>query len=64
VTIDWDELEEKALLGAPATVAGELREYEALGVDRVLIRVQFPGQSQASTLECLERFGTEVIPAL
>ena len=64
VTVDWEELEEKFLLGPPATVAERLREYERLGVDRVLIRVQFPGQSQASTLDCLERFGTEVLPAL
>jgi probable F420-dependent oxidoreductase len=63
VAVDWDELAGKFLLGPPAAVTEDLRAYEALGVDHVLVRVQFPGQSQASTLDCLERFGEEVVPA-
>jgi alkanesulfonate monooxygenase SsuD/methylene tetrahydromethanopterin reductase-like flavin-dependent oxidoreductase (luciferase family) len=64
VEVDWDDLEEKFVMGPPETVAEDLRAYEDLGVDHFVLRVQFPGQSQASTLRCLERLGDEVIPEL
>ena len=62
VEVDYDELEEKFVLGPPAACVEQLREYERLGVDEVLIRCQFPGQPQEPTLETLERFGQEVVP--
>ena len=63
VEVDYDELAEKFVIGPPADCIDKLRTYEDLGVDHVLIRCQFPGQPQESTLRCLERFGEEVIPA-
>jgi alkanesulfonate monooxygenase SsuD/methylene tetrahydromethanopterin reductase-like flavin-dependent oxidoreductase (luciferase family) len=63
VEVDYEELDEKFIIGSPETCIEELRAYEELGVDHVLIRCQFPGQSQESTLRCLSRFGEEVIPA-
>lgn len=63
VDVDYDELDEKFVIGTPEECIDQLRTYEALGVDHVLIRCQFPGQPQDSTIECLERFGDEVIPA-
>lgn len=63
VEVDYDELDEKFVIGSPEECIDELRTYEELGVDHVLIRCQFPGQPQESTLRCLERFGEEVIPA-
>ena len=63
VEVDYDELEEKFVLGSPEECIEQLREYEALGVDQVYIRCQFPGQPQDLTLDTLERFGEEVIPA-
>ena len=64
VEVDYDELAEKFVLGAPEDCVEQLREYQELGVDQVIIRCQFPGQPQAPTLECLERFGEEVFPAV
>ena len=64
VEVDWDELEEKFLLGAPEEIASDLETYADLGVDHVVLRVQFPGQPQEPTLRCLERFGDEVIPGV
>jgi alkanesulfonate monooxygenase SsuD/methylene tetrahydromethanopterin reductase-like flavin-dependent oxidoreductase (luciferase family) len=61
-TVDYDELEEKFVIGTPADCAEPLRTYEDLGVDHVVLRVQFPGQPQEPTLRCLERLGEEVIP--
>jgi probable F420-dependent oxidoreductase len=63
VEVDYDELDEKFVIGSPEECIDELETYEDLGVDHVLIRCQFPGQPQESTLRCLERFGEEVIPA-
>ena len=64
VAVDFDELEEKFVLGTPESCAAQLEEYAEMGVDHVLLRVQFPGQSQETTLACLDRLGEEVLPAL
>ncbi|WP_255171484.1 LLM class flavin-dependent oxidoreductase [Natrononativus amylolyticus] len=64
VEVDYDELEEKFVLGSPEDCLEKLRTYEDLGVDQVYLRVQFPGQPQDVTLECLERIGDEIIPKL
>ncbi|WP_122091206.1 LLM class flavin-dependent oxidoreductase [Halalkalicoccus subterraneus] len=63
VEVDYEELEEKFVLGSPDDCIEQLREYEALGVDQIYLRCQFPGQPQDVTLGTLERFGTEVMPA-
>ncbi|WP_433627514.1 LLM class flavin-dependent oxidoreductase [Halomicrococcus sp. NG-SE-24] len=63
VEVDYDELAEKFVIGSPEECVDQLRTYEELGVDHVLVRCQFPGQPQEPTLECLERFGNEVIPS-
>ena len=63
VEVDYDELDEKFVIGTPEDCIDQLRTYEDLGVDHVLIRCQFPGQPQESAMTCLERFGEEVIPA-
>lgn len=63
VSVDYDELEEKFVIGTPEECREQLAVYEDLGVDHVLLRCQFPGQSQESTLRCLERIGDELIPA-
>ena len=62
VEVDYDELDEKFVIGTPEDCIEQLRTYEDLGVDHVLIRCQFPGQPQESAMTCLERFGEEVIP--
>lgn len=62
VGIDWDTLSEKFIIGTPETAVEELKIYEEMGVDQVLLRWQFPGQPQRSTLSCIERLGDKVIP--
>ena len=64
VSVDYDELDEKFVIGTSEECREQLYEYDDLGVDHVLLRCQFPGQSQASTLRCLERVGDELIPEL
>jgi len=62
VEVDYDELVEKVVLGSPADCVEQLETYEDIGVDLILLRCQFPGQPQETTLTCLERLGDEVIP--
>lgn len=63
IEIEFDTLDEKGVFGSPAAVTEQFGIYEELGVDHVVLRVQFPGQSQESALRCLERLGEEVLPA-
>lgn len=62
VEVDYDELAEKFVLGSPIDCIEQLERYEAMGVDNILLRCQFPGQPQETTLQCLERLGDEVMP--
>ncbi|MFB6309989.1 MAG: LLM class flavin-dependent oxidoreductase [Salinirussus sp.] len=63
VGVDWDALEEKFVIGTPSEAIADFETYADLGVDHVLLRFQFPGQSQESALACIERLGEEVLPA-
>lgn len=63
VSVDYEELREKFVIGPPTECIEQLRVYEDLGVDHVILRCQFPGQPQEPTLRCLERLGDEVLPA-
>lgn len=64
VGIDWDDLAEKFVVGTPESAIDAFETYDELGVDHVLLRWQFPGQPQASALECIERLGEDVLPAV
>lgn len=63
VAVKYDDLDEKFIIGSPKDCIEQVGVYEALSVDHVLVRCQFPGQPQESVISCLERFGDEVIPA-
>lgn len=64
VGVDWDSLAAKFIVGTPETAIEALETYADLGVDHVLLRWQFPGQPQASAMDCIDRLGEEVLPAL
>lgn len=63
VGVNWETLRDKFVIGTPEQIVSDLRAYEQMGVDHVLLRWQFPGQSQQSVLTCIERLGDEIIPA-
>lgn len=65
-TIDFDELaDDRFLIGSPATIAAEIERYQSrLGIDHLLIRVQWPGMPTDEANAALELFADEVIPAL
>lgn len=64
--LPFDELErDRFILGTPEHCAVEVRRHaDALGVNHVIFRVQWPGMPQSLVLQSLELFAGEVAPLL
>ncbi|WP_323449426.1 LLM class F420-dependent oxidoreductase [Streptomyces yaizuensis] len=60
-TPSWD-VGRRTLTGAPGAVAESLREYAALGVDR--LQVRFRSRSRTELIDQMETFSVEVAPFL
>ncbi len=60
----WEKLKhERFLVGTPAEVCEDIERYkEAMGLDNVFIRTQFPGLAPEDVHSSIELFGDEVIP--
>lgn len=62
-SIDFEALaEDRFILGDPDDCAREIERYRQLGVDRIHMRMNWPGMPLEPALEGLRRFGSEVIP--
>ncbi|PSP76752.1 hypothetical protein BRC86_00295 [Halobacteriales archaeon QS_3_64_16] len=61
----WEKLcQERFPVGSPGGVREEIERYrEAMALDRLLIRTQFPGLSPEATEEPIRLFGEEVADA-
>jgi alkanesulfonate monooxygenase SsuD/methylene tetrahydromethanopterin reductase-like flavin-dependent oxidoreductase (luciferase family) len=57
-----ESLRESLLICTAAEMIDRLKDYEALGIDELILNVNI-GHSNQEALEALERFGTEVMPA-
>ncbi|WP_273847519.1 LLM class flavin-dependent oxidoreductase [Rubrobacter calidifluminis] len=66
LALPFEELtRERFLIGDPETVAEELLEYERrLGVNFVILRLQWPGMDNDRVMEAIRLLGSEVIPRL
>ena len=64
LTLRFDDLLPRLVLGSPEECIGQLRAYRALGVDAVILRMQYPGLARADLLQAIRRVGRDVIPAL
>jgi alkanesulfonate monooxygenase SsuD/methylene tetrahydromethanopterin reductase-like flavin-dependent oxidoreductase (luciferase family) len=62
----FDELaRDRFLLGDPVGVAEEIaRDRELLGLTTLIVRVQWPGMTQAAVLRSIRLLGERVLPAL
>ena len=56
--------EDRFIIGSPETVVQELQEYAELGVEHVILRVQYPGMEADDARRCIETIADEVIPDL
>jgi alkanesulfonate monooxygenase SsuD/methylene tetrahydromethanopterin reductase-like flavin-dependent oxidoreductase (luciferase family) len=54
----------RVVLGSPATVISQLRQYLRLGFNEFIFQVGTPGTPEAAVLESIQLLGTEVLPQL
>jgi alkanesulfonate monooxygenase SsuD/methylene tetrahydromethanopterin reductase-like flavin-dependent oxidoreductase (luciferase family) len=64
LSLPFEELaRDRFLLGTPAEVCESIERYEReLNASHLVVRVHWPGMPFERSLECIERFGDEVIP--
>jgi alkanesulfonate monooxygenase SsuD/methylene tetrahydromethanopterin reductase-like flavin-dependent oxidoreductase (luciferase family) len=62
----WDKLKhERFLVGSPADVVADVERYqEAMDLDYLVVRMQFPGADFEDVHRSIELFGDEVVPHL
>ena len=56
-----EELAESLLICTPAEMIDKIAPYQELGVDRLILSVNFETGAQ-ETLDCIQRFAEEVMP--
>jgi alkanesulfonate monooxygenase SsuD/methylene tetrahydromethanopterin reductase-like flavin-dependent oxidoreductase (luciferase family) len=56
-TQGWDDIVARGVIGSQAECAERLQQYEELGADGLILRIQPPGMSQADALKAIEAFG-------
>ena len=55
-------LEGRFILGSPDECVAEVQKYQAVGVEELILRCQWPGIEAGETLQAIERFGRGVLP--
>jgi alkanesulfonate monooxygenase SsuD/methylene tetrahydromethanopterin reductase-like flavin-dependent oxidoreductase (luciferase family) len=65
IDVPFDQvLEGRFIIGSPEECAAEVRTYQGLGVEELILRCQWPGMATAEALTAIELFGREVMPRL
>lgn len=61
---EWDELRAgRFIIGSPETAAAQIREHrDRLGIDHLVVRVQWPGLPHRDAMRTIELLAAEVIP--
>ncbi|MBI4310915.1 MAG: LLM class flavin-dependent oxidoreductase [Chloroflexi bacterium] len=55
-------LKDRFIIGDPDQCEQEVRRYEALGVETIIMRMQWPGMGQKEALAAIRMMGREVLP--
>ncbi|MEE8443123.1 MAG: hypothetical protein V3S37_05175, partial [Dehalococcoidia bacterium] len=55
-------LQNRFIVGDPDECIREIQRYEQLGVDTIIMRMQWPGMTQEETLRSIRLMGKEVLP--
>jgi alkanesulfonate monooxygenase SsuD/methylene tetrahydromethanopterin reductase-like flavin-dependent oxidoreductase (luciferase family) len=56
-------LEGRFIIGNPQDCVEEIKKYQVLGVQELVLRCQWPGMPNQDSLRAVELFGEEVLPA-
>lgn len=57
-------LEGRFILGSPEDCVEEIKKYQVLGVQELVLRRRWPGMPNQDSLRAVELFGGAVLPAL
>jgi len=55
-------LEGRFIIGSPEECVEEVKKYQALGIQELVLRCQWPGMPNQDSLRAVELFGKEVLP--
>jgi alkanesulfonate monooxygenase SsuD/methylene tetrahydromethanopterin reductase-like flavin-dependent oxidoreductase (luciferase family) len=56
-TQGWDDIVARGVIGSAGECAERIQQYEEMGADGLILRIQPPGMSQADALKAIEAFG-------
>ncbi|MCI0786899.1 MAG: LLM class flavin-dependent oxidoreductase [Chloroflexi bacterium] len=63
IDVSFDRvLEGRFIIGSPADCIDEIKRYQELGVEELILRCQWPGMPNQDSLRAVELFGKEVMP--
>lgn len=63
IDVSFDRvLEDRFIIGSPAECIEEVKKYQELGVEELILRCQWPGMPNEDSLRAVELFGREVLP--
>jgi alkanesulfonate monooxygenase SsuD/methylene tetrahydromethanopterin reductase-like flavin-dependent oxidoreductase (luciferase family) len=63
IDVSFDRvLEGRFIIGGPEECAEEIKKYQELGVQELILRCQWPGMPNQDSLWAVELFGKEVLP--
>jgi alkanesulfonate monooxygenase SsuD/methylene tetrahydromethanopterin reductase-like flavin-dependent oxidoreductase (luciferase family) len=55
-------LEDRFIIGSPEECVAEIKKYQELGVEELILRCQWPGMPNADSRRAVDLFGQEVLP--
>ena len=63
IDVSFDRvLEGRFIIGSPADCIDEVKRYQELGIEELILRCQWPGMPNQDSLRAEELFGKEVMP--
>jgi alkanesulfonate monooxygenase SsuD/methylene tetrahydromethanopterin reductase-like flavin-dependent oxidoreductase (luciferase family) len=55
-------LQDRFIIGSPDECIAEVKKYQALGIEELILRCQWPGMPNSDTYRAVELFGETVLP--
>lgn len=63
IDVDFETvLEGRFIIGSPEECRAAIARYQALGVEEIIVRCQWPGMDGTAAVEAIRLFGREVLP--